>query len=476
MKKLTICFLLIVCLACFVPLCGCGCGYGGGSALDPRNPVILTIWHNYGGQMKNAMDEMIDEFNETVGAEKGIILSVTSISGSASLHEKLAMAANQDPGAPDLPDITTAYPKTALILANKGLLADIGEQFTDEELAAYIPRFLEEGKLTDDKLYVFPTAKSTEVLFVNKTIFNRFAGDTGIRFEDLRTFEGIMKAAAAYYEWSDSQTPDINNDGKMFFMADSLFNLFLIGYQQLGDDFLKDNRLNLSSPAFNKLWNYFFRPAVGGHMAFFDGYSSDLAGTGDIICALGSTAGTLFYPPAVTYENNITEPVEYAILPYPLFEGGKKTALQRGSGMCILKSNKEKEYAAGVFLKWFTEPGKNLRFVSSTGYLPVTLEAFGEIMAEEIVNLPDKRIAELFKAVMEMQQEYDFYIPPLFDGYDRLQNGYEARIKEIALASREKYLDLLQYMEAEAAYNKVMYPPDEAEKALLDWDEDKFAR
>ena len=86
----------IFCIICILVLI---CGCQAGRMFDRRNPVILTIWHNYGGQMKNTMDEMIDEFNETVGAEKGIILSVTSISGSATLHEKLIMAADQDPGA-----------------------------------------------------------------------------------------------------------------------------------------------------------------------------------------------------------------------------------------------------------------------------------------------------------------------------------------------------------------------------------------
>ena len=254
-------------------------------------------------------------------------------------------------------------------------------------------------------------------------------------------------------------------------MADSLFNLSLIGYQQLGDDFLKDNRLNLSSPIFDKLWDYFYRSAVSGHIAVFDGYSSDLAKTGDIVCALGSTAGVLFYPPTVSYENNITEPVEYAILPYPVFEGGNKIAIQRGSGMCILKSNREKEYAAGVFLKWFTGPEKNLRFVSSTGYLPVTQEAFGEIMAKEIENIIDKNIAELFKAVMEMHREYDFYIPPLFDNYDRLQKAYEDKMKKTASALREKFLELLEYMEAEAAYDEIKCTPDEARKIFLEQNE-----
>ena len=404
--------------------------------------------------MKNTMDEMVDEFNATVGAEKGIILSVTSISGSATLHEKLIMAANQDPGAPQLPDITTAYPKTALILAEKGLLADIGEQFTEEELAAYVPRFVEEGRLRDGKLYVFPIAKSTEALFVNKTIFNRFAKTADMGFDDLKTFEGIIKASEQYYKWTDDQTPEIPGDGKAFYMPDSLFNFALVGYEQLGDAFIKDEQLDLTSPLFARIWDCYYKPAVQGLVAIFDGYGSDLAKTGDVVCTTGSTAGVLFLPPKVTYADNTTEPVEYAILPYPVFEGGKKVAIQRGSGICVIKSSKEKEYAAGVFLKWFTAPERNLRFVSSTGYLPVTAEAFGDVMSKEIDIASDVNIKKLLGTAIEMQQEYDFYIPPVFDGFDQLQQDLEKRLKGIAQESREAYVGMLQEEEADIAFEK----------------------
>ncbi len=429
-----------------------GCQNNNG--LNPKKPVTLTIWHNYGGQMKNTMDEMIDEFNDTIGAEKGIILNVTSISGSTTLHEKLNMAANGDPGAPKLPDITTAYPKTALILAEKELLANIEDQFTAEELSAYVPRFLEEGRLLDGKLYVFPTAKSTEVLFVNKTIFNRFAKDTNISLDDLRTFEGITRSAAQYYEWTDNQTPSIKNDGKTFFMPDSLFNLTQVGYKQLGEDFLKNNRLNFSSPAFAKVWDIYYEPAVRGQIAIFDGYASDLVKTGDIVCALGSSAGVLFYPPAVTYADNTSEPAEYAILPYPVFENGKKIAIQRGSGMVVTKSTKEKEFAAGIFLKWFTHPEQNLRFVSSTGYIPVTREAFGETMLNEAANISNKNIQKLFSTASEMLEEYDFYIQPVFANLDDLEQEYESKLKKTAIESRNHYLKNLKNADAETAFKK----------------------
>ncbi len=411
--------------------------------MDPKKPVTLTLWHNYGGQMKDTMDQMVDEFNETLGAETGVAINVTSISSSSTLHEKITLAVNHDPGAPSLPDITTAYPKTAIKLKEKDLLVDLTQYFTDEELLEYIPHFIEEGKLDNEGLYVFPTAKSTEVLFVNTTIFDRFAKDTGARLKDLETVEGIVKTAKLYYKWSE---------GKMFYMPDSLFNFAQVGYKQLGSDFLSEDKMNLSSPHFERIWDSFYRPAVLGHVAIFDGYASDLAKTGDIVCSTGSTAGIVFFPPKVTYEDNTTEAANYAILPYPTFEDGKKIAIQRGGGMCVIKSDKQREYGASVFLKWFTAPENNLRFVSSTGYLPVTKEAFGEIMTVEIQNLEDENLKKLLQVARIMQEEYEFYIPPLYDNIDELEKEYVTNLKKVASKSRELYLELVEEMEIEQAY------------------------
>lgn len=401
--------------------------------------------------MKNTMDEMIDEFNGTVGIDEGIIINVTSISGSSTLHDKLASAANGDPGAPALPDITTAYPKTAMLLAEQDLLVDLGEQFTEKELSAYIPRFLDEGRLKDGKLYVFPTAKSTEVLFVNNTIFQRFAKDTGASLEDLRTFEGIAKTAALYYDWTDNQTPDISHDGKTFYVPDSLFNMAFIGCRQLGTDLIKDKKIDFENPSTAKVWDAYLASAVQNHYAIFEGYASDLTKTGEIVCSTGSTAGVLFFAPTVTYEDNTTEPAELVILPYPVFEGGEKIAIQRGAGMSIIRSDKDREKAAAIFLKWFTSPKNNLRFVSSTGYLPVTNEAFGDIMLKEIASISDPNIKKLLQVSREMQIEYEFCTSPIFDGIDILQSTYENNLRTLATDSRNTYQSLLKVMSKEEA-------------------------
>ncbi|MDR1175303.1 MAG: extracellular solute-binding protein, partial [Treponema sp.] len=321
-----------------------GCGEEDG--LSPGNPVTLTMWHNYGGVLQETMDELIDEFNGSLGRERGVIISVTSISASRELNEQLAKIAAGDPGAPRMPDLAVMYPAMALVLSKARLLAPLDSLFTGQELSAYLPQFIEEGRLPDGKLYVFPVAKSTEALFVNKVFFDRFSAAAGVGIESLSTFEGLVSAAARYYQWTDSQTPDIPGDGKTFFTADSWFNIALAGMAQLGEDFAGSGRLNTSGGAFKRIWDVSVLPALAGVYAVSDNYSSDLARTAEIVCSIGSTAGVLFYGDTVTYPDNTREKAEYLILPYPVFSGGARVAIQRGAGMAAAKSTPQKEAAA----------------------------------------------------------------------------------------------------------------------------------
>src|SRR5690606_8656010 len=157
-------------------------------------------------------------------------------------------------------------------------------------------------------------------------------------------------------------------------------------------------KLQLNNAEFQHIWNVIFEPAVKGDYAIYDGYSSDLAKTGDIICSTGSTAGILFYGNEITYPDNTKEKIEYVILPYPTFEGGEKVAIQRGSGLIVAKSTPQKEEAAALFLKWFTSPEQNMRFVSSTGYLPITHQAFTDYMEKGMAENTDINIKKFFPA------------------------------------------------------------------------------
>ena len=399
--------------------------------LDPKSPITLTMWHNFGGEMQQQMDYLIDEFNSTIGKEQGIIINVTLISSTADLQENFNQILGDEPGAPEMPDITTCYPQTAVLFQEKDMITNLDHYFNAKELSSYIPEFIDEGRFSDNGLYVFPFAKSTEVIYLNHTLFDEFSSDTGITMDCFNTFEGLTDAAMRYYDWTDAKTPQIEGDGKAFFSADSWINLFQAGMIQLGSSLFSEETINDADPNFLHIWDTIHSVASHGGFAFYDGYSSDLSKTGDLICSSGSSAGVLFYGDTITYDDNQVRSVEYNILPFPCFENGSKAAIQRGSGLCIKKTNETREYAASVFLKWFTDSVQNMRFVSSTGYLPVTKEAFTNELPKSIEQMTDVKIKKMLETELDMYHNYKFFTAPVFDSYDSLSKRFESNIKSI---------------------------------------------
>ena len=51
-----------------------------------------------------------------------------------------------------------------------------------------------------------------------------------------------------------------------------------------------------------------------------------------------------------------------------------------------------------------------------------------------------------------MKDEYEFYVPPLFEGLDELQVEYETLFLKTAKKSRDAYLELREQMDPETAY------------------------
>ena len=438
----------IALLLTLVFLLGCLSGCGTTSPLNPKEPVTLTMWHNYGGDMQQAMDYLIDQFNSTVGKEQGIVIDVTAISSSSELNKSLTMIVNGDPGAPDMPDIFTGYPKLAIQFWEKGLLTDLDNYFTEDELSAYVEAFVEEGRLSDGGLYVFPIAKSTEVLYVNQTLFDRFADATGASADMLSTFEGIAELSQMYYEWSG---------GKQFYAADSWFNFVEVGMAQLGGSIFEGEALSLDGDGFAHIFETVYAPAVEGGIAIYDGYSSDLSKTGDLVCSTGSSAGILFYGDTITYADGAVENVEYSILPYPVFENGTKTALQRGGGLMVAKSEEKKEYAAGVFIKWLTAPEQNMSFVANTGYLPVTRQAFENELSTHMDTVEDPRIRKMLTSVLAMYEDYSFFTAPTYANFDSDSDAFEESFKDLLVGHRDRYLE---------GIDKI-FPASEALKELI---------
>lgn len=402
-------------------------------------PTTITVWHVYGGQTDSPLNDLIDQFNQTVGKQKQINVQVTSVSNTNTIHELVLAAANEEPGAPELPDLFISYPKTVLALPDDSILVDYKDYFSEEELSDFIPAFIEEGTI-DDHLVIFPVAKSTEIMFINQTIFDRFSQETGISMEDLDTWEGLYKAAETYAEWTDAQTPDIPGDAKAMFVHDYYFNYFQVGVESLGEDFFQGDKLAFG-PVFQTVWEPLAQAAFKGGVWLKGGYATESIRTGESIVSVASSASILYYSDVVTYSDNTSEDITIASRPCPVFENGEKLVMQRGAGFCTVRSTPEREQAAVTFLKWLTEPEHNVEFVTRTGYMPVTRSAFENELPKAIEELESAKYVSLYQAYLDTQKNYEFYVPPQLQSYLSLETTLEDNVRAQFALGRQDYLN-----------------------------------
>ena len=424
MKKSAL-FILVLAIS---TVCFSGCS--DKTRPDADHPVTLTMWHVYGSQTHSPLNDAIDEFNDTVGRENGVAVDVVSVTSSSAIDKALSASANGEPGAEELPDLFTAYPRVAEIVGEDKLLA-WDDYFTQDELLLFRDEFIAEGYF-GEQLLMLPVAKSSEALFLNKTLFDRFAAETGASADDLQTFDGFFQTANTYYDWSGGQN---------FTQINDFYNYAYIGMKAYGGEFVTDGRLALNDAAFEQIWLPLSKAAIYGGICLDDGYAASRWKTVEVISNIGSTADILYQPEIVFYPDNTTEDITSVSLPYPTFDGSAPAAVHRGGGLFAVKSEDErKNYGAYIFAKWLTEKENNLRFVTSTGYLPVTDDAFAELFSDTSVAGKES-YRELYDMMDGMMSGYELHALPLYGSASEIQSRFEQNVKLVLRSARNQYLE-----------------------------------
>lgn len=427
-KRVTAFFLMTLCVMGF-----CGCSGSKDEkvsvTLNPNNPVSLTIWHYYNGTQQATFDALVDEFNATVGKEQGIYVEGYSQGSVEDLQKGINSALNEEVGAEGLPDIFSSYADTAYAVQQQGRLADLTQYFSKEEISAYVDAYIQEGYFQEgEALYLLPVAKSTEVMMINQTDWEPFSAETGCTLEDLSTVEGVVAVAEKYYQWTDAQTPQILDNGKAFYGRDSMANYFVIGMRQMGEEIfsVKDGAVTfrIDKEKIRRLWDNYYIPYIKGYFAAYGKFRSDDVKTGEIIAYTGSTSSAFYFPDRV--ENGADSyPISYVAQRPPIMEGGTEYMVQQGAGMAVTKSDAEREYAACVFLKWFTQKEQNLQFVCESSYMPVLKEANNLQMIDKAMQeskgTTNEKAYDCIKTVLEDFDSVQFYTTKNF------KNGYMAR-------------------------------------------------
>lgn len=438
MKKKIGIFSLAVLLVLSVTLAGCSSSPATKVKLSPDDPVSLEVWHYYNGPQKEAFDEMVAEFNDTVGMEKGITVEAFNKGNVNELTDAVLASANKKVGADEVPDIFAGYADTAYQVDKLGMVASLDNYLTKKEIEEYIPSYIEEGRFdSEENLKIFPFAKSMEVMMINKTDWDKFASATGASLDSLNTIEGLTETAKKYYDWSG---------GKAFFNRDAMANYMIIGSKQLGVEIFEvkngEVTFNLDKDVMRKLWDNYYVPFINGYFASYGRFASDDAKTGDIIALVGSSSGATYYPSKVTVSDTESYPIETVVMQAPEFKDGEKVAVQQGAGMVVVKSDERKEYASTVFLKWLTDAKRNIDFSITSGYLPVKKEANTREMLETAMeeaggNAISDNLAKTLPVAVDITNNNELYTNKAFEGGTNARNILEASMKKKAMADAE---------------------------------------
>lgn len=272
--------LLLLCTLVFA-LSGCG----EKTLLNKKKPVSLSFWHVYGEQAGSPMDLLVQEFNRTVGQERGVQVQVTGMSSASQIGGYLKEAQSGGQEVQEMPDLFTCHIVDALELGEDNLVP-WNEQFTPDELSDFIPGFLSDGTAEDGRLLIFPVSKSTQLLMCNGSGFDRFSAATGVGYEDLATWEGFYDAAGRFYDWSD----------KPFCALDYPIRAVELNALERGSgDFYTENGwYDTGNAVFKESWMQFARSLAQGHVVVSDLYSNTQVMTGDVLSGLGSSAAILY--------------------------------------------------------------------------------------------------------------------------------------------------------------------------------------
>ena len=431
----------LLCAAALV--LGCAACSGG----SPKQTAVtdITVWTYYNGDQMESFTKLVDEFNSTVGAEKGISVSTESLGSVNDLEASVMDAAEGKVGASELPNIFSAYADTAYAMDQMGMLVDLAPYLSDAERNTFVNGYLSEGDFNGSgEIKIFPVAKATELMFLNDTDWQVFADATGASYDDLATLEGLVETAGKYYDWTDAQT-DPPDDGKALFGRDAMANYMLVGAQQLGDAIfeVQDGKMtvNFDHDVARKLWDNYYVPFVKGWFTASGRFRSDDVKTGNVLGYVGSCSSATFFPTQVTTDDSVSHDISMKVLQSPKFADGEDVTVQQGAGMVVTTGTEDEIKASVEFLKWFTQPENNIAFSVGSGYLPVTQDANDMDTIHASGLSLSGNMEQILNGAVQTVKTDRLYTPCAFEGGASARKVLEYGLSDLAAADRETVVE-----------------------------------
>ena len=342
----------------------------------PSKKEVVTFWHTMGQDKQALVDRIIGEFNKVY---PDIEIEHSAQGDYTGLHEKLksAIPAGTMPTmAFCYPDHVADYMSSNAVINIDTYLARDDLKFTAEEGAQsdFVESYWKEGQAYQTTgTYSVPFAKSTEVMFYNKTFFDKYSSKISVP----TTWAEMWETCRIIKEEIMPLEPGI--EFPMGYDSDS--NLFITLCEQRGIPYITNENVNSAEDhiKFNNadakaLINDLVQKERAGYFATKNclannAYTSTYFTEEKTVMSIGSTGGT-------SYQTSSNFEVAVAPAPVTSNTGSGNKIISQGPSICFFKKGSaEIKEGAWKFYKFLTKAFNTAAYATMSGYEPVRTSA-----------------------------------------------------------------------------------------------------
>lgn len=384
--------------------------------------VTIRFYHTMGSNLSTVLNAYIEEFNKLY---PNITVSASQEGGYDDVRDQISTEITVG----DQPNIAYCYPDHVALYNIAGAVATLGNLIdsqievtradgtteilglTEEQKADFIEGYYNEGKqFGNDLMYSMPFSKSTEVLYYNKTFFDKHN----------------LKVPTTWDEMEDVCKKILEIDPECIPLGyDSESNWFITMTEQLGtpytsatgDHFIYNTAENR---AFAKRFNEWFQKGYVITQTLYGSYTSGLFISDTApksYMSIGSSAGATHQRPTADSQGNY--PFEVGIATIPQVNPENPKVISQGPSVCIFrKSNPQEVIASWLFVKFLTtNVDFQAEFSMASGYVPVLKSvADNAIYSKWLASANGGSHIAALSAKVCLEQVDAYYTSPAFNG------------------------------------------------------------
>lgn len=437
MKKLIICFLLLVTMCLSSAFVGCGGKKNNIDAFEvpaegyDGSAVTIKFYHTMGQNLRDVIDLYIPEFNE-------LYPNITIEHEQVGSYDDVRDQISKEIPVGNQPNIAYCYPDhVALYNISKKVvtLDDLINSTTTVERADgsteqlgltqaqkddFIKGYYDEGaQFGDGLMYTLPFSKSTEVLYYNETFFTQNNIQVPTTWEQLKEVCRQIKAI----------DPDCIPLG-----YDSEANWFITMCEQYNSPYTsatgeKFRFNNAKNREFVKEFRSWYDEGLVTTQEISGGYTSELfkkEGEGKSYMSIGSSAGATHQRPEKV---DGVYPFNVGIASIPQVNPAAPKVISQGPSLCIFNdSNPQEVVASWLFVKYLTTTVElQAEFSLASGYVPVLKSvADNEVYKAQTDLANGGDYISMLSAKVCLEQQNAYYTSPAFNGSSKARDqvGY----------------------------------------------------